>query len=119
VAGWQPDLGCVARPLAEEPLPFPGLGWRLFLAREELEDWDEDLRTLYVACTRAEDYLILSAALPEGYQPAGPWMLTLAERFDLASGQCLAPGIEEERRPRVRVPDRLTCRCTTGADRCE
>ena len=56
----------------------------------DLEEWQEDLRTLYVACTRAEDYLILSSSLPEAYQPAGPWMQTLADRFDLETGNCLA-----------------------------
>jgi ATP-dependent helicase/nuclease subunit A len=91
VAAWSAALGCVVRPPAdEEEPPFPELAWRLHQWVHELEDWAEDLRTLYVACTRPRDYLVLSAALPEGYQAAGPWMQTLAQRFDLATGACLA-----------------------------
>jgi ATP-dependent helicase/nuclease subunit A len=107
-AHWDARLGCVPRPPAEEPLPFPALAWRLWEAGEAVEDWREDLRTLYVACTRAEDYLILSAALPAAYSPANPWMLKLAERFDLRTGRCLAPGIRPEQQPAVRVTDLLS-----------
>jgi ATP-dependent helicase/nuclease subunit A len=82
VARWDRRLGCVARPPADEDdPPFPDFAWRLWQAQEELEEWQEDLRTLYVACTRARDYLILSAALPDDFQPATPWALALAERF--------------------------------------
>src|SRR5437660_9662711 len=53
-AAWDPQFGCVARPPADEDgPPFPDFAWRLFEACGELEDWHEDLRTLYVACTRA------------------------------------------------------------------
>jgi ATP-dependent helicase/nuclease subunit A len=108
VAHWDPVLGCVARPPGDDPPPFPEFGERLWRAAEDVADWREDLRTLYVACTRARDYLVLSAALPEGYRPDGPWMLPLAERFDLRSGRCLVDGIPPERQPRVRVTDSLT-----------
>src|SRR5262249_42407896 len=63
------------------------------------------LRTLYVACTRAQDYLVLSSALPPSFRPSSPWMLTLAERFDLRSGACLADGVPPERVPKVRVTE--------------
>jgi ATP-dependent helicase/nuclease subunit A len=86
VARWDAGLGCVVRPPEEDPPPFSALGWQMAHSRNEMEEWAEDLRTLYVACTRAEDYLILSAALPEEYEPSGPWMTALAERFDLRSG---------------------------------
>jgi ATP-dependent helicase/nuclease subunit A len=105
VAHWDGRLGCVTRPPAEEPPPFPALGWRLWKAAEAVDDWREDLRTLYVACTRAEDNLILSAALPRDYSPGNAWMLQLAERFDLKHGDCLTVGLSGERRPRVRVTD--------------
>jgi ATP-dependent exoDNAse (exonuclease V) beta subunit len=105
VAVWDPRLGCVARPPAEEPPPFADFGWRLWEAGEAVEDWREELRTLYVACTRAQDYLILSAALPSNYSPQNTWMLALAERFDLRRGRCLDEGIPAEKRPQVRVTD--------------
>jgi ATP-dependent helicase/nuclease subunit A len=105
VAHWDGRLGCVARPPEDDPPPFPKFGPRLWRAGEEVADWREDLRTLYVACTRAEDYLVLSAALPADFSPASTWMLTLAERFDLHSGRCLAEGIPAARKLQVRVTD--------------
>jgi ATP-dependent helicase/nuclease subunit A len=107
-AAWDPDLGCVARPPADEDgPPFSEFAWRLFEARGELEDWHEDLRTLYVACTRARDYLILSAALKEGLPAENAWTLALAERFDLATGRCIAADVRDEHEPLVRVFDAL------------
>jgi ATP-dependent helicase/nuclease subunit A len=106
VAVWDRRLGCVARPPAdEEPPPFSPFAWRTLQAMNDLEEWGEDLRTLYVACTRPRDYLVLSAALPPDYQPAGPWMLTLSERFDLATGECRAEDVPADRLPAVRVFD--------------
>lgn len=103
-ARWSPTLGCVVRPPSDEdPPPIPEFGWRLLGTIDEREEWQEDLRTLYVACTRPRDYLILSAALPADCIPAGPWMLTLAQQFDLHSGACLDPTIAAGRRPLVRV----------------
>jgi ATP-dependent helicase/nuclease subunit A len=103
-ARWDRRFGCVVRPPAdEEAKPFADFAWTLWEARNELEDWQEDLRTLYVACTRARDYLILSATLNESVLQNNAWMLTLTERFDPASGVCLAPEIAEAERPRVHV----------------
>ena len=103
-AHWDADLGCVVRPPAdEEPPPFADYGWGLWKVREDIEDWHESLRTLYVACTRAQDYLILSSAVPPSFRPSGTWMLTLAERFDLNTGACLVDELPPEKVPRVRV----------------
>jgi ATP-dependent helicase/nuclease subunit A len=95
VAGacWDTRLGCLVRPPSDEdPPPFEDHGWTLWRMREEIEDWHESLRTLYVACTRAEDYLILSASMTNSLQASSPWMQTLAGRFDLRSGKCLVEG---------------------------
>src|SRR5262249_57079283 len=70
VAEWDPALGCVARPPADEDEhPFPDLGWRLWQAHGEREEWPEELRTLYVACTRARHYLLPTAPLPHASPP--------------------------------------------------
>ena len=45
---------------------------------------------LYVACTRAADYLILSSSLEAFDKPKSDWMKLLAERFDLANGELIA-----------------------------
>jgi ATP-dependent helicase/nuclease subunit A len=115
VARWDARLGCVVRPPAdEEPAPFPDFGWRLWQAAETIEDWHEDLRTLYVACTRAEDYLLLSASLEQPLRPANTWMQILAGRFDLDSGECLVKEAADER-PRVRVHDASELESRKGA----
>jgi ATP-dependent helicase/nuclease subunit A len=106
VAQWDARLGCVVRPPAdEEPLPFPDFAVRLWKTRETIEEWQEDLRTLYVACTRAQDYLVLSASLTDSFAPETAWMLALAERFDLRSGVCLADDVPRTEVPQVRVTD--------------
>jgi ATP-dependent helicase/nuclease subunit A len=103
-AHWDARLGCVARPPADDDPPlFSDFGWQLWRAREALADWHEDLRTLYVACTRAEDYLVLSAALPEPVRPVNTAITVLAERFDLVSGRCLDPSLPDGERPLIRV----------------
>jgi ATP-dependent helicase/nuclease subunit A len=105
-AHWDARLGCVARPPAdEEPPPFSDFAARLWKAREAVEEWHEDLRTLYVACTRAQDYLVLSASLPDSFAPETAWMLALAERFDPRSGACLADDVPPAEVPQVRVTD--------------
>jgi ATP-dependent helicase/nuclease subunit A len=104
VARWDARLGCVVRPPAdEEQPPFPEFGWQLWRAAETIEEWHEDLRTLYVACTRAEDYLVLSASLEEPLRLGNTWMQTLAGHFDLRTGECLAKDVPDDERPRVRV----------------
>jgi ATP-dependent helicase/nuclease subunit A len=108
VAHWDARLGCVARPPNEDPPPFTDFGWKLWQAGEAIDQWREDLRTLYVACTRAKDYLVLSASLKSDYRPDGPWMRPLAERFALRNGRCLVPGIAAELMPAVRVSDVLS-----------
>src|SRR5207244_4073710 len=70
VVVWDDEFGCVAKPPTdEEEPPFSKSGWDMWQACDELEQWQEELRTLYVACTRARDYLVLSAALPENFRP--------------------------------------------------
>lgn len=105
VAVWTSRLGCVCRPPKDEEAepPFPDFAWKLGRLTEEMEEWQEELRTLYVACTRAQDYLVLSGALPEPFAPTNAWTLVLAERFDPRSGACLASDIPTERVPGVRV----------------
>ncbi|MGF1583264.1 MAG: UvrD-helicase domain-containing protein [Gemmataceae bacterium] len=104
---WDPRLGCVVRPPKEDILPFSDFGWRLWEAHETIADWQEDLRTLYVGCTRAQDYLILSSAMSPDFTPQNPWMLILTQRFDLETGRSLVPGLSEDQIPQVRVTNYL------------
>jgi hypothetical protein len=107
VAHWDARLGCVVRPPNEEEPPFGDFGWKLWQAGETVEEWREELRTLYVACTRAEDYLVLSTALKPNLRSEGSWMRLLAERFDLHTGSCLIAGLPPEQVPQIRVTDTL------------
>lgn len=109
-AGWDRQLGCIARPPDEDPPLFTDFGHRLTSSIEEVADWREDLRILYVAATRAEDLLVLSAGFPEpdplGTAPlkaTNTWMLALAERFNLTTGECLDQSIVVSQRPKVVV----------------
>jgi ATP-dependent helicase/nuclease subunit A len=113
-AVWHATLGCVARPPDEAgDRLFSEFGKQLLDRLEGLLDWDEELRTLYVVCTRAADHLILSGAIkPEDLnqeQPItrSPWMDALSRRFHLRSGVCLDPAIAAEFNPEVRVLEQL------------
>ena len=52
----------------------------------EREEQAELARLFYVATTRAADYLILSAGLPQLGTATGPWMKLLQRQFPDASG---------------------------------
>lgn len=65
------------------------VGWDLYQQDEKLEDQQEVLRLLYVACTRAADYLILSSSLKDPHKPTSEWLKFVGCRFDLTSGECL------------------------------
>jgi ATP-dependent helicase/nuclease subunit A len=112
-ARWDRRLGCLVNPPDEEPPLFSDYPHRLGLAFEEVAEWREDLRILYVACTRARDLLVLSAGLkvlmpadsapnrPAPVRAANVWMLALGEQFHLVSGECLDTSVHN--RPRVDV----------------
>lgn len=114
VARWDRRLGCLVRPPDEDPPLFTDFPYRLGLTREAMAEWREDLRILYVACTRTKDLLILSAGLkdrlphgptdqPIAMKGANAWLLALGERFNIATGECLDSSIQSEKRPSVRV----------------
>ena len=74
--GFSPQLGPVLR---DEDATT---GYDLLMAAENDEERKEISRLLYVATTRAADYLILSAGVDDPEKPTGPWMELLATRFD-------------------------------------
>jgi len=93
-----PDLGRKSRGTASTVGFTPGLGpmvkkgdtvtgFDLYRTVEDAEDRAETVRLLYVATTRAADYLVLSAGVPEPGAARGPWMELLARRFDLTTGE--------------------------------
>jgi len=62
-------------------------GFDLYRAVEVAEDRAETNRLLYVATTRAADYLVLSAGVPELGVARGPWMGLVERHFDLTTGE--------------------------------
>ncbi len=114
-ARWHRGLGCLVKlpgefedlPDGEKP-PFSTFADDLGRTADQLADWQEDLRVLYVACTRSRDLLILAAGLPVPLTatdriPANHWTLTLEERFDVRTGRCLTADVKPEEMPNVRV----------------
>lgn len=69
---------------AGEKLANPGL--KMYQTREAREDAAETNRLLYVATTRAADYLILSACLTGNRTPQSPWLKFIAAKFGLDKG---------------------------------
>ena len=62
-------------------------GYDLYRMAENEEEMAELGRLLYVATTRAADYLILSAGMDAPGQITGPWMELIGRRFDLLNGE--------------------------------
>jgi ATP-dependent helicase/nuclease subunit A len=79
-----PELG----PMVKAAEDGAASGFDLHALAENEEELAELTRLLYVATTRAADYLILSAGVAAPGSTKGPWTELLAERFDLISGAC-------------------------------
>jgi ATP-dependent helicase/nuclease subunit A len=82
----------------------PG-GFELHQRAEREEEEAELLRLLYVATTRAADYLILSAGVPQIGSGKGPWTRLLNRRFDPASGKLRVGLPQGYTEPQIRVID--------------
>ncbi|MEX0977714.1 MAG: UvrD-helicase domain-containing protein [Pirellulales bacterium] len=96
-------LGPLVRlPAAGDKEPAIG-GFDLWRHLEKSEEAAEMNRLLYVATTRAADYLILSGGVNALGEAKGPWAELLARRFDLVSGQFKGRMPEAEVRPIVKV----------------
>jgi ATP-dependent helicase/nuclease subunit A len=81
------------------------VGFDLYYALEKRADAEERTRLLYVACTRAADYLILSSSLTGYDQPKSDWMRLVARQFDLRSGDASSLLPDGYDRPLVLVTD--------------
>jgi ATP-dependent helicase/nuclease subunit A len=93
-------LGPLVRGDGDDPAPS---GFDLWRQQEKVEDAAETNRLLYVATTRAADYLILSGGVRAVGDASGPWAQLLARRFDLASGRFIGHLLPGEPQPAVKV----------------
>src|SRR5262249_37870496 len=78
-------------------------GMTLYAALERREELEERKRMLYVAFTRAADYLMLSTSLEAYDKPKSDWMNLIAERFNLQTGHCIAELDNDYPKPQVGV----------------
>jgi ATP-dependent helicase/nuclease subunit A len=78
-------------------------GHRLHSITSAAEDREEVIRLLYVATTRAADFLVLSGGVKDLEKAGGAWMQLLAERFDLLTGRLAASLPDGYAEPRVAV----------------
>jgi ATP-dependent helicase/nuclease subunit A len=67
--------------------PIPEALRKTLSAPEDQKDLEEFFRLFYVACTRAADYLILSAGLQSLEEVSSPWLELLAKHFCLRTGR--------------------------------
>jgi len=122
----RPNFSGSHQPVFDEQLGplVPGVekeivGWDLHRFAEKEQDQEERKRLLYVACTRAADYLLLSSSVANLEQPKSDWLKLLASHFDLASGKCLADLPADYTAPEVLVTttEPATTRQPVGASR--
>jgi ATP-dependent helicase/nuclease subunit A len=106
-AAFHPEFGpLVSPPDVEGEQNDSASGMSLFNAIEKAEELEERKRLLYVACTRAADYLILSSSLEAYDVLKGDWTQQLAERFELDTGKLCATLPSDYVTPTVRItPD--------------
>jgi ATP-dependent helicase/nuclease subunit A len=105
IAALDMQLGPLVQPPLEGDDEKFETGMSLFIAREKVHELEERKRLLYVACTRAADYLILSSSLQSLDEPASDWMELIARRFNLATGEFLATLPKDYEAPAVFVGD--------------
>jgi ATP-dependent helicase/nuclease subunit A len=106
-AVWHSQLGPLVKSPSQGDKAATISGLDLYKQLNEAEDQAERIRLLYVATTRAADYLVLSSGMFEKdiETPSAPWTKLLAERFNLKTGQFIAslPKSEAYHPPAVKV----------------
>ncbi len=97
------DLGPLVRFPQDETREETATGMTLFAARERTAELEERKRLLYVACTRAADYLLLSSSMDSLDKPKSDWTKLIASHFDLEAGDYIGDLPNGFERPRVYI----------------
>jgi ATP-dependent helicase/nuclease subunit A len=97
------ELGPLVPHANEDEKNSVAIGMTLYKCLEKIQDAEERKRLLYVATTRAADYLLLCSSLAAYDELQSDWMQLLADRFDLESGRFAGPLPAGYEPPRVRV----------------
>jgi ATP-dependent helicase/nuclease subunit A len=102
---WQPVLDVRLGPLVplESEEKRGCIGLDLYRHTENLEDIEERKRLLYVACTRAADYLILSSSIDDPAKPKRDWLQLIDRHIDLTNGSLRGPLPAGYAAPGIRV----------------
>jgi ATP-dependent helicase/nuclease subunit A len=97
------QLGPLARATVDDDGARPVCGYDLWRFMEQVEEEAESKRLLYVATTRAADYLLLSGGVRNLGEASSPWTQLLARHFDLVTGAFRGRDLPFDQRPKVRV----------------
>ncbi len=84
--GGEPALDLELGPLVPVEDRDGWVGLDLYRRLEDLEELDERKRLLYVGCTRAADYLILSSSIDDLAHPKSDWLQLVDRSVRLADG---------------------------------
>lgn len=97
------ELGPLIRLTDESDGEPYATGMTLYDARERSADLEERKRLLYVATTRAADYLLLSSSVEALDRPRSDWMQLIAAHFNLESGEFIGELPATYERPKVLI----------------
>ena len=81
-----PELGALIKPREQFGSKVKNLALEMHKLAEQEADAEETIRLFYVACTRAADYLILSAGIEPDKPAQSPWRELVETRFDIRTG---------------------------------
>ena len=81
-----PEFGALVKLQETFGQSHENLGLKMYGLMEKEADEKETIRLFYVACTRAADYLILSAGTDPTVKKHSPWFQLVESRFDVATG---------------------------------
>ena len=81
-----PDFGALVKLPEMFGESHDHIGLKMYGLLEQEADAEETIRLFYVACTRAADYLILSAGIELEAKRNSPWLELVESRFDLLTG---------------------------------
>ena len=79
------------------------IGIDLYRHAEDVLELEERRRLLYVACTRAADYLLLSSSIDDPEKPKRDWLQLIDQQISLVDGTLRQPLPEGYRSPHIRV----------------
>ena len=100
---FNPQLGVLVQLPSDRRTGSSVSGLDLHRKADAVAEEEERDRLLYVAATRAADYLVLSSSVPDLAKPDSSWLKRLAGRFDFASGEVLDELPEEYTEPQILV----------------